>query len=201
MLAADILDDGLVELVAGHLDGGGLHHAGQGDDRNIGGAAADVHHQMAVGLGDIDARADGGGHRLLDQIHLPCARLNARVNDAAFLHLGNAGRHADDHAGLEQTIGHHLANELPEHPFGHVVIGDDALPQGADGDDVARGAPQHFLRLTAHFQQLASGLIHGHHAGLPQHDALAPDVNQHRRGAQINTNVSCQSKHSNSSSA
>ena len=36
MLAAHILDHRLVELVPRHLDGGGLHHAAQGDDGDIG---------------------------------------------------------------------------------------------------------------------------------------------------------------------
>ncbi len=57
VLAPYVLHDGLVELVAGDLDGGGLHDAGQGDDRDVGGAAADVHDHVAVGLGDVDARA------------------------------------------------------------------------------------------------------------------------------------------------
>ena len=73
MLAPYVLHDGLVELVAGDLDGGGLHDAGQGDDRDVGGAAADVHDHVAVGLGDVDARADGGGHGLLNQIDPPGA--------------------------------------------------------------------------------------------------------------------------------
>ena len=68
VLAAHIFDDGLVELIAGHLDGGRLHHAGEADDGNVAGAAADIHHHMAVGLGDVDAGTDGRRHGLLDEV-------------------------------------------------------------------------------------------------------------------------------------
>src|SRR5699024_3996416 len=80
VLAAHILDDSLVELVTGHLDGGGLHHAAEGDDGDVGGTAADIHHHVAVGLGDVDAGADGGGYRLLNEEHPAAAGLNARVH-------------------------------------------------------------------------------------------------------------------------
>ena len=102
VLAAHILDDGLVELVAGHLNGGGLHHAAQGDDGDVAGAAADVHYHVAVGLGNVDARADGRGHRLLDEVHAAGAGLNARIDHGALLYLGDAGGDADDDTGLEQ---------------------------------------------------------------------------------------------------
>ena len=127
----------------------------------------DVHDHVAVGLGDVDARADGGGHGLLNQIDPPGAAWMPASIDGALLHLGDAGGDADDDAGFEQPEGSHLADELLEHPLGHVVVGDDALPQGADGDDVAGGPAQHGLSLCAHLQQLAGCLVHGHHGGLP----------------------------------
>ena len=191
---ADVLDDRLAEGVAGHLDGGGLHDAGQGDHGDIGGAAADIHHHMAVGLGDIHPRADGGGQGLLDEVHPPGAGLDARVNDGALLHLGDAGGHADNHPGLEHPHGGHLADELPQHPFGHIVVGDNALPQGTDGHNVAGGLAQHLLGLCAHLEQLAGVLVQRHHRRLPQHNTLVLDIDQHAGGAQINADISC--KHS-----
>ena len=77
----------------------------QGDDGDVGGAAADIHDHMAVGLGDVDARTDGGGQGLLDEVHPAGAGLDARVDDGPLLHLGDAGGHADDHAGLEEAEG------------------------------------------------------------------------------------------------
>ena len=78
-------------LDAGDLDGGGLHDAAEGDDGDVSGAAADVHHHVTVGLGDVDARADGRRDRLLNEVHAARALLNARVDDRALLALGDAG--------------------------------------------------------------------------------------------------------------
>ena len=193
MLAAHVFDDGFVELVAGHLDGGAFHHALQGDHGNVAGAAADVHHHVALGLGDVDAGADGCGHRLLDQIHMAGAGLQARVHHGALLHLGDAGGNADDDTGLEDVVeaAADLADELLEHPLGHVVVGDDALTQGTDGHDVAGGTAQHGLGVCAHAEQAAVVLVDGHHGGLIEHNALTLDIYQHRCGTQVDTDILC----------
>jgi len=39
-------------------------------------------------------------------------------------------------------------DELLEHPLGHLVVGDNALAQGADRDDVAGRAAQQGLRIS-----------------------------------------------------
>ena len=189
MGAAHILHNGLVELVAGDLDGGALHNAAEGDDSDVGGTTADIHHHVAVGLGDVDAGADGGGNRLLDQVHLPGAGLDTSVDHSALLNLGDAGGHADDDPGLEEGDPGHLMDKLFQHPLRHVIVGDHALPQGADGDNIAGSTAQHGLRLCAHLQQFAGVLIQRHHGGLVEHDALALHINQNRRGTQIDTNI------------
>ena len=189
MLAAHILDHGLVELVPGHLDGGGLHHAAQGDDGDVRRAAADVHHHVPVRLGDVDARADGRGHGLLDQMHPAASGLDARVHHGALLDLGDARGHADDHPGLEDHEARHLAEKFLEHTLRHVVVGDNALPQGPDGDDVAGGAAQHLAGGLAHLQQLPGVLVHSHHGGLVEDDALIFHVYQYGSGSQIDADV------------
>ena len=173
VLAAHILHHSLIQLVASDLDGGRLHHTGEGDHGDVRRTAADVHHHVAVGLGDVDACADGGGHRLLDQVDLPGASLNACVDDGALLDLRDTGGHADDDPGLEEGKAGNLVDELLQHPLRHVIVGDDALPQRTDGDDVAGGTAQHGLGVGAHLQELAGGLVHGHHRGLIEDNALA----------------------------
>ena len=149
MLAAHILDDGLVELVARDLDGGRFDNAGERDDRDIGRTAADVDDHVALGLGDVDARTDGGGDRLFNEVDAARAGLNARVDDRALLDLGDAGGDADDNARLEELEAHDLMQEFLDHALGDLVVGDHALAQGTDGDDVARRAAQHGLRVRA----------------------------------------------------
>ena len=193
VLAAHILHHGLVELVAGYFNGGGLHHAAQGNDGDVGGAAADVHHHMSVGLCDVDAGADdhgrqvgGGRDHAQDAAHGDLKRL---------LDLGDARGDADDHPGLEDHEAGHLADELLEHPLGHVVIGDHALPEGPDGHDVAGGAAQHLPGLLAHLEELAGILVHSHHGGLVEDDAFIFHVYQYGSRAQVNANIFCESAH------
>ena len=197
MLAADILHHRLVELVAGDLDGSGLNHAAQRDDGNISGTAADVNDHVAVGLSDVDTRADGSGHRLLNEVGPAGASLNTGVDHGALLNLGDAGGHTDEQAGLKEGEGGNLLDKLLEHPLGHVVVGDHALTQGTHGNDVAGGTAQHSLGVGAHLQQLAGVFIHGHHGGLAQNNALSLDVYQNRGGAQVDPDVFAkQIKHS-----
>ena len=144
---------------------------------------------MSVGLCNVDTGADGCCHGLLDQIHLAGTGLNARVDDGTLFDFRNAGGHADDDAGLDKGEASHLVDELFQHALGHIIVGDNALTQGADGNDVAGGTAQHGLGLGAHLQQLAGILIHSHHGGLIQHDALALHKHQNRSGSQVNTNI------------
>ena len=122
MLAPYVLDHGLVKLVARNLDRDRFHNSGQRDHRNVGGTAADVHHHMAVGLGDVNARADRGGQGLFDQIHPAGACLDAGVNDGTLFYLSDSRRNANDHTGLKQAERGHLADELAQHTLGHVIV-------------------------------------------------------------------------------
>jgi hypothetical protein len=57
--------------------------------------------------------------------------------------------------GLKNWKPADLMDKLPEHPLGHVVIGDHALAQRTDGHDVAGRTAQHGLRVCADLQQFA----------------------------------------------
>src|SRR6202007_1566863 len=70
VFALEVVGDGLVHLVAGHADGARIDDAGEGDDGDVGGAAADVDDHVAAGLGDGQAGADGRHHGLLDEVNL-----------------------------------------------------------------------------------------------------------------------------------
>ena len=98
VLLLDVLDDRVVQLVAGDPDGLGGDDAAERDDGDLGGAAADVHDHVAGGLVHREAGADGRGHRLLDDVHLAGARLGGRLDDGAALDAGDAGGHTDDDA-------------------------------------------------------------------------------------------------------
>lgn len=169
-----VADYRVVQSAARDLYGLALSHAAEGDDRRLRSAAADVYYEVAVRLGDVDARAVGRGDRALDEVHLARAGLDHRVYDRALLHARDAARHADEHPRLEEAEARDAADELLEHGDGHVVVGDDAVGDGLDGHYARGGAAQHLLRVVAHLQQAARELVHGHDGRLAYLHALAP---------------------------
>src|SRR5437588_306759 len=74
VLPLDVIHDRLIELVAADADRLRDHDSGERDHRHLAGAAADVDDHRAGGLADGQPRADGRGHRLLDQVRLAGSR-------------------------------------------------------------------------------------------------------------------------------
>ena len=58
--------DGVTEFVASHPHRLAQHGAAQAEHRHFSGAASDIDNHGAHRLGDGQARADGGRHRLID---------------------------------------------------------------------------------------------------------------------------------------
>ncbi|MNL47838.1 hypothetical protein D3C87_1706470 [compost metagenome] len=86
-----------------------------------------------------------------------------------------------------------LLDEVLEHGLGHVEVGDDAVHQGPDGDDVAGGTAQHLLGLLADRERCAAvALLDGDHRGLAQHDPIAPHEHQGIGGAKIDAHVAAE---------
>jgi hypothetical protein len=101
-----VVDDGEVELVAGDADGLGKHDAVEGNDGDLGGAAADVDDHVGGGFVDREADADRGGHGLGDGDDLAGAGVGGGLLDGALFDLGDAGGDGDDDAGrAEGTVG------------------------------------------------------------------------------------------------
>ena len=164
--------------------------AAEGDDRDLGGAAADVDDHVAGGLVHGEPGADRGGHRLLDDVDPAGAGLVAGLLDGALLDGGDAARHADDHPGLgEVAAAVHLLDEEPQHLLGRLEVGDDAVLERPDRGDVVGGAPDHPLGLVADGEDLAGGGVERDDAGLVEQHALAADVDEGVGGAEVHGHV------------
>src|SRR5262249_57958235 len=111
--------------------------AAEGDDGDLGGAAADVDDHIADRFVDRQTGADHGGDRLLDGVGLAGAGREGGVFHRAFFDLGDAGGDADDDAavGRHHALEVDLADEVVEHHLDGVEVGDDAVLEGADRDD------------------------------------------------------------------
>ena len=83
-----------------------------------------------------------------------------RLADRAFFNRGRAVRHADDDLGFgEGRALVHLADEMLDHLFGGVEIGNHTFAHRADRLDAARGAAQHQLGVFAHGQHLFHAVL------------------------------------------
>ena len=82
-----------------------------------------------------------------------------------------------------------LADEVVEHLLGDVEVRDDAVFQGADGDDIGRGAADHPLGLGADGQHLLGLLVDGDDGRLVDDDALAAHQDEGIGGAEVDADV------------
>ena len=190
-LAPTVRDDVLVQLVAADADAARDHDAAEADDRDLRGAAADVHDEAAGGLADGQAGTDGRRHGLLDEPRPAGTGVEGRVADGALLDLRDARRDAQQHPrpGDEADPVVHLLHEVLDHLLGDVEVADDAVPQRPHGDDAGGRAADHPLGLGADLEHLLGAGVDGDHAGLADDDAAAADVDEGVGGPEIDADV------------
>ena len=87
--ALHVLDDRLVQLIAGGADAAGVNDAGKGNQRHFRGAAADVDDHVGGGFIDRESDADGGGHGLRNGDDVACSGVHGGFFDGAFFHFGD----------------------------------------------------------------------------------------------------------------
>src|SRR5258708_38093853 len=103
----------------------------------MGGAAADIHHHVAGGLGNGEPGADGGHHGLLDEVNFAGFSAIRRIHDRALFDLRDLRGHADHDARVHQhfaVVG--LLDEVIEHSLGYFEVGDDAAFHRLDGENM-----------------------------------------------------------------
>ena len=186
---AHMLQNFIVVVVARHPDAGGLDLAAKAQHGDIGGAAADVDDHPAIGLGDVDAGAEGRSDGLVDQVDLPGTGGHDGLHHGVALDAGDGGGHADSHPGLDHVGAVHLLDEAADQLTGHGVVADDAILQREDGGDVVRGAAHHGQRLVTGFQHGVLAGIHRHDAGLVEHNALALLRDDDGGGTEVDTDI------------
>src|SRR6185295_18286834 len=192
--AAEVLHDRLVELVAGDADGAGGDDAAEGEDGDLGGAAADVHDHVADGVEHGQPGADAGGHGLLDDEHLAGAGALRRVDHGALLDAGDPRGDGDDDARHDAELAAvDFLDEVADQGLGDVEVGDDAVAHRPHRDDVAGRLADHLLgrgadRLAVE-EHLVGALLHGDDGRFREDDALPLHVDQGVAGSQVHPHV------------
>ncbi len=185
------MDDRFVHRVAADPYRAADDDAGQRDDRDVGGAAADVDDHVAGRVGDRQTRADGGRHRLVDEVHLAGLGAIGGVLHGAPLDRRDLGGHADEHPGPEpganQLVG--LADEVREHLLGGVEVGNHPVLDRPDGTKMAGTASEHLPGGAAHRLDNAAHGVEGNEGGLVQDDAASFGVDAGIGGAEIDSEI------------
>jgi hypothetical protein len=121
----------------------------------------------------------------------PIAAVDGGVLHRAFFDFRDAGGHRDDdaRAALDTAIIADLVDEGLEHRFGDLEIGDDAILQRADGDDVAGRATEHPLGFIAHREDAFGAGFDGDDGRFAENNAAIANVNEGVGGAEIYTNI------------
>ena len=91
--------------------------------------------------------------------------------------------------GPVEPVDADAVQQQPDHALGDLEVGDRALAQRPDGDDVAGRAADHLPRLVTHRQHLLGALVQRDHGGLVEHDAAAPLVDERVGGAEVDGEV------------
>src|SRR5690606_11446386 len=196
VLLLDVLDDRVVQLVARDADGLGGDDAAEGADRDLRGAAADVHHHRARGPVGRQAGTDGSGDGLLEDVQLTGAGLGRGLDDGAALDAGEARGHTDDSPRTSQIPPLvDLQDEVAEHPLGDLEVGDDAVLQRTHGDDVSRRATDHLLRFGTDREDATGIGVDRYDGRLVEYDPATPDVHQRVGGPEVDSHVTADERH------
>src|SRR5205807_1655515 len=162
VLALDVVDYRLVELVPADANRLRDDDAAERDHRHLARAPADVDHHVAGRLPDRQPGADRRGHRLLDQVRLAGPGAQAGLLDGALLDSRDPRGHAHHHTRVRPAVLMHLLDEVAEHLLGHVEVGDHAVLERADGRDGPRRAAEHALGLDADGVNFAGARVDRH---------------------------------------
>src|ERR1700742_1892140 len=109
---------------------------------------------------------------------LPGAGAEAGLLDRALLDAGDAGRHADDDAGVSPAVLVHLLDEVAQHLLGDLEVGDHPVLQRPNRRDRAGRASEHSLGLDPDGMDLAVARVNRDDARLGQHDATPAYVDE-----------------------
>jgi hypothetical protein len=83
----------------------------------------------------------------------------------------------------------HALDEVPQHLLAYVEVGDHAVLQRTDGEDVLGRAPDHLLRLDTDRERAAIADIDRDHRRLVEHDPTTAYVDERVGGSEVDRHV------------
>jgi hypothetical protein len=192
-----MVDDRLVEIVARRPHALADADVRQGDDRHLGGPAADVDDHAGGRFRDRQARADGRRHGLFNQEGPPRAGTLGALQHGALFNRGDPRRNGDDYARPDKMLtAVYPANEITQHGLGDFEVADDPILQRPDGRDRTGGLAEHFLGNQADgvavLQHAVGPLLDGNNTRLVKYDPLALYAHQGVAGSEVDPHINAE---------
>ena len=182
-------DDRFVKFVPAHPQAAAEDDAGQRDDCDFAGPAADVHDHVARRFMHRQSDADRRGHRLVNQDDVARPRMHCGILDRPFFHLRDSRGNGDDDPRGDELAVLDLLDEVPQHGLGDFEVGDHAVFHRADGHDVAGRAAQHPFGFLTDGEHVGRARLDGHHRRLPQNNSAILHIDEGIGCAQVYSNV------------
>jgi hypothetical protein len=121
---------------------------------------------------DGQRRADGRGHRLLDQERLSGAGAPGCLEYCALLDVRDRRRYANEHARPVEARHTRTLEQHAEEAFGDLEVRDRAAAKGPDGNDVPGRAADHLPRLVTDGEHLVGAVVERDDRRLVDDDAF-----------------------------
>ena len=181
--------DGEVEIMAADAQCLERHDAAQRDHAGLRSPCAHVDDHRSDGLVDGKVEADRRGHRRLEQHRRSCARSSDRLLERTTLDRGSRSGNRQDDARTAHAPHPAAVQHGPEHPLGHVEVGDRSLANGPDCHHVICRSANQVVRVVSEGQDLSGPSVDSHHRWLVDHHATSLDDDPRRRGPEIDGKV------------
>ena len=138
---------------------------------------------------DGESDTDRGGHRFFDEVDFAGAGVFGGFAHGAAFDFRDARGDGDEDAWVRAAAFVHLADEVAEHCFGDFKVGDDAVLEWADRDDVAGRAAEHAFGIVADGEDFVGTGLHGDDRRFAQDDAVVLHIDECVGGAEVDADV------------
>src|ERR1035441_4202191 len=91
--------------------------------------------------------------------------------------------------GQKRAVLHHFLDEIAQHHFGHLEVGDDAVAQRPDRLNMRGRLAQHLTSFLTHGKDFVGADVYRDHGRLAQNDPFPLHVDQYVGSAEVNPDV------------